>query len=277
MKPKFLSKFIIGLYVLTVVFWVLFVISTHYTGTLEGWRFSYLLKPFLIGMTLIPLAGGVIGLRNAIRWGGRKTVMGRSMLALGLGMVAWGGGMVIWNYYLFFTSVSVPYPSLADTIFVLSWPLWTYGIIVLSKALGIRFAMRGMSKSFWLLPITVALISVYLIVFMARGGIIYDNPLKLFFDLFYPLGDIVILSVTTSVYFALHKYFGGVYKVPVLILLSGFLLNYLGDFVFAYTTTQGTYFNGHLSDFLYTTAMFMLSLSLSMITPEILDFQNAAQ
>jgi len=275
MKIKVPSKLIITLYVVTALFWVMFVVSTKYTGTLEGWKFDYLLKPFLLGMTLLPLIGGIIGIKNAASWGGHKTVMGRSTLALGLGMIAWAGGMVIWNYYLFFTTVSVPYPSVADAIFVLSWPLWTYGILQLSKANGIKFALRKMSKAIFLIPLLVILVSIYLLVFMARGGITYDNPIKLFFDLFYPLGDIVILSVTASVYFALRKFLGGIYKTPTLILLFGFALNYFSDFLFSYTTTKGTYFNGHLADFLFTTTMFILSLGLSMITPDILDLKNS--
>lgn len=261
---------VIALYVLSFIFWVAFVGTTHYTSTLSGWQYAYLLIPFLIGETIIPLAGGIIGLHNATKWG-KKTVMGRSSLALGLGMLAWSGGMIIWNYYLFLTTVSVPYPSLADAIFILSWPLWTYGIIQLSKAFGIKFAFRKTGKAFLLIPIILAVFSVYLIGNVARGGITYSNPVKLFFDLFYPLGDIVILSVTASVYLLLRKYMGGVYKAPALILFFGFLLNYIGDFWFSYTTTQGTYFNGAFPDLLYTTTMFVLSVGLSLLTPAILD------
>ncbi|MEI7719727.1 MAG: hypothetical protein WCI89_00765 [bacterium] len=245
--------------------------KTGYTATLKGPNFSYLLKPFLVGMTFLPLVGGFIGLRNAFRWGGVKSIVGRSSFALSLGLVAWAGGMFIWNYYLFFTTVSVPYPSLADAIFVLSWPLWTYGIWKLSEAMGVRFALRNMNKNFFILPVVVILLSAYLLVYVARGGITYDNPLKLFFDLFYPLGDIVILTVTASVYFLSRNYLGGVYKTPILMLLFGFVMNYFSDFLFSYTTTNGTYFNGHLVDFLFTTAMFVLSVGLSMLNPMILD------
>ena len=277
MKLKVPSKIIIALYAITALFWIAFVVSSKYTGTLEGWKFTYLLKPFLIGMTLIPLIGGMFGIRNAISWGGGKTIMGKSTAALGLGLIAWSGGMIIWNYYLFFTTISVPYPSIADAIFVLSWPLWTYGILQLSKANGIKFAMQKMGKGFLWIPIAITFISVYLLVYVARGGISYDNnPFKLFFDLFYPLGDIVILSVTASVYMLLRKFIGGMYKFPTLLLMVGFSLNYAADFLFSYTTTKGTYFNGHFADFLFTTTMFVLALALSMITPDILDLKRSA-
>lgn len=272
MKLSLPSKIIVLLYAVICAFWISLVVVSKYSlansGVLET------LQHFTqIPLVILPLVGGIIGLRNAFNWGGVKSIVGRSSLALSLGVIAWAGGMIIWNYYLFFTDISVPYPSAADAIFILSWPLWTYGIWKLSEAIGIKFALRKMSKSFFIIPILLILFSVYLIVFVARGGITYDNPLKLFFDLFYPLGDIVILTVTASVYLILRKFLGGVYKIPVLILMFGFLLNYFGDFLFVYTTTKGTYFNGHFADFLYTTSMFVLSLSLSMLSPKILDFK----
>ncbi len=273
MLNKF-SKIIIFIYAITAIFWFLFIFSTQYSGTLEGWKFEYLLKPFLIGMTVLPLVGGIIGLLNSKHWGGYKSIFGKSIMGLSLGMIAWGGGMIIWNYYLFFTTVTVPYPSLADAVFILSWPLWTYGILKLSKVIGAHFAARQKSgKSFIIfIPIIIIAISVYLLVYVARGGIVFDQDfLKLFFDLFYPLGDIVILSVTVLVYLLSKNYLGGMYKVPVLLLMIGFLMNYFSDFLFSYVTTKGTYFNGHLADFLFTTTMFILALSLSMFNPKVLE------
>lgn len=271
MKSGQPSKIIILVYVITGILWLLFVWKTQYTATLEGPSFSYFLRPFLVGMTLLPLIGGIIGLRNSFKWGGIKSVVGRSSLALSLGLIAWSGGMVIWNYYLFFTEISVPYPSAADIIFILSWPLWTYGIWELSEAVGIKFAWQKVKKGFLIIPLLVTLFSVYLLMYVARGGVTYENFPKLFFDLFYPLGDIVILTVTVSIFLLLRKFLGGIYKVPIFILLFGFLLNYISDFLFSYTTTKETYFNGHVVDFLFMTTMFVLSIGLSMLNPSILN------
>lgn len=276
MKLKSPTKIIIALYAIIVLFWIVLEIITKYSFVTSDTLLN--LQHFTqIPLAILPFVGGVIGLSNAHKWGGRKSIMGRSTLALALGLIAWSGGMIIWNYYLFFTTISVPYPSMADAIFVLSWPLWTYGILQLSKAIGIKFAFRKIGKSFFVIPLILILISIYLLVYVARGGITYENPLKLFFDLFYPLGDIVILSVTASIYVLLRKYLGGVYKLPTLMLIVGFVLNYISDFVFSYTTTKGTYFNGHYVDFLFTTTMFVLSVGLSMITPDILDLKKSVQ
>jgi hypothetical protein len=276
MKLQIPSKIIIALYAVIVVFWIVLIVISQY-GLVDANTLQTLQHFTQIPLAVLPLVGGILGLRNASTWGGRKSIMGRGTLALSLGLIAWAGGMIVWNYYLFFTAISVPYPSLADGIFVLSWPFWTYGILQLSKAMGIQVALRKMSKGFYLLPLVIIAMSVYLLVFVARGGITYDNPFKLFFNLFYPLGDVVILSVTASIYFALRKFLGGVYKIPTLMLLAAFVLNYFSDFLFSYTTTKGTYYNGHFVDFLFTTTMFVLSLGLTMITTEILDLPKPEQ
>jgi len=267
-KLSVYSQVVIGLYAASASFWFLFVVHSRYSPTLEGWIFNYLLTPFLVGMTILPLISGVFGIRNALGWGGFKSLMGRSTLGIGLGLIAWGGGMVIWNWYLFFGQVEVPYPSAADFVFALSWPLWTYGLYQLAKIIGIPYALRNQLNRVFLvlITLTVAVIALYLVIVVARDGITYENPQKLFFDLFYPLGDVVILAFTVLVYFFCRKALGGVYKTPILILFAGFIMNFISDFMFSYTTTQGTYFNGHYVDFLFVTTMFVLSLGLSMLS-----------
>src|SRR3989344_6672865 len=208
------SLLIIILYIITVIFWLYFVFATKYTTTLEGWKYEYLLKPFLIGMTVIPLVGGLFGIKNALNWGGMKSVLGRSVLGISLGLLAWAGGMVIWNYYLFFTVVEVPYPSLADVIFILSWPLWTYGLLQLSRAIGLRFAWKNLShkKSIFFISGIIILLSVYLIFGVARdwGVSFTDLNIKLFFDIFYPIGSIVISTLVFLIYWLSKGFLGGI-------------------------------------------------------------------
>ncbi len=278
MKLNTPSKIIISLYVITTFFWFLFIVTTKYTATLEGWKFEYLLKSFLVGMTILPLVGGLLGLKNAFDWGGRKSVLGRAVLGISLGLITWAGGMIVWNYYLFFTNIEVPYPSLADAIFILSWPLWIYGLMQLSKVIGIKFAWRNLSNRIYIFFFSgiIILLSVYLIFGVARDWTLtFDgDAIKLFFDLFYPIGSIVISTLVLIIYWLSKKFLGGVYKSSIIVLFIGFILNYASDFTFSLTTTNETYFNGHFVDFMFTTAMFTLSLGLSMLNSKILELKK---
>jgi len=252
---------------------ITFLVTTIYVLTAICWLVFWL-KPFLIGMTVLPILGGVFGLYRASEWGGLKSAVGRSLTFLSLGMIFWGGGMVIWNYYFFLGIEEVPYPSWADASFILSWPLWALGVISLSRATGVKFALRRVKGKLqiFLIPLTALAASYYMLIVVARGGVLDlagSSGIKIFFDLFYPIGTAVILAMALTFFSLSREFLGGRYKAPIVVLIVGFMVNYLSDFTFSLTTTNETYFNGHFVDPLFTTAMFLLSLSLSMMKPPI--------
>ena len=264
MKQSKLFKVVVILYAITVVFWLtLIVISKYYLA--EESTVSFLKLLTQIPLMVIPLVGGILGLKNSISWGGTKSIIGRSILFLSLGLLAWGCGMIVWNYYIFFTNIEIPYPSFADVGYVLGLFFLIFGVWQLSKVVGVNFALRTRRGKLLLLliPLVVIGASIYLLVYVARGGVLIDTSggyLKLFFDLLYPLGDVVNLTITVSIFLLSLRFLGGKYKVPILMLLAGFVMFYIADFSFSYTITVGTYYNGYYPDFLFTTTMFILSL-----------------
>jgi hypothetical protein len=102
-------------------------------------------------------------------------------------------------------------------------------------------------------------------VFVARGGIfdISGDWIKIFFDIAYPLFDVIVLAIGGLVFGLSFKYLGGRYKWPVLITLFGFVINYFADFGFSYTTTVGSFYNGSWVDLLFTSAMFVISFGVN--------------
>lgn len=221
----------------------------------------------------IPLVGGINGLTVAKHWGSFQSAVGRAIIFLSLGLISWGFGTYIFSgVYNFLLHVEVPYPSLADVGYIISLPLWAIGIIQLSRATGAKYGLRsskGKVLSF-LVPALVIALSYYLLVVVARGGSIdFSDPaiLKLFFDLAYPIGDVVILTLATSVYALSYNYFGGLYKKVIYTILLGFVLMYLADFSFSYSTTLNTFYPADWVDLLFTTAMFVLSVGVAMFYP----------
>ena len=106
---------------------------------------------------------------------------------------------------------------------------------------------------------------------MARDGVIDTSDseiLKLFFDFAYPVGDLLILTVVTLVYSLSYRYLGGIFKNAVYLILLGFILMYLADFAFSYTTTTETFYPANWVDLLFTTAMFIIVLGVSQFTPK---------
>lgn len=219
---------------------------------------------------IIPLLSGFYGLFLAQRWGGLESSTGKALSFLSLGLITWGIGMAIWLYYNIILGIAVPYPSFADAAFIISWPLWGIGAAFLSTTTGARFGARGKGRvMLFAIPLAVIAFSYYFLVTVARQGIIstYEDGLKTFFDLAYPIGDVVILSVALLIIGLSYKYFGGMYKAAIYLILGAFVVNYFADFTFSYTTSLGTYYNGSLADILFATAMFVFGVGIALFDP----------
>ena len=219
---------------------------------------------------IIPLLSGIYGLFLAQRWGGMKSAVGKAMSFLSLGLITWGVGMAVWLYYNIILNVEVPYPSLADAAFIISWPLWGIGAAFLSIATGAKFGAQGKGRIIlFAIPLTIIASSYYFLVTIARQGVVstYEDGLKTFFDLAYPIGDVVILSVALLIIGLSYKYFGGIYKIAIYLILSAFVVNYFADFTFSYTTSLGTYYNGSLADILFATTMFIFGVGIALLDP----------
>lgn len=264
-KASSMIKFLITYYSVIVLWW-LFLFFTGSVNNLNNYLFA-----FCFG--LIPLFGGIFGIVNFNKWGFFKSFIGKGLLFISLGLATWGIGQVIFSYYNLFLNVEVPYPSLADASFILSWPLWGVGVFYLSKATGMKFGLRSKigQSTFLIIPLITIALSYYFLVIIARDGVLADSGgyFKLFFDLAYPIGDVVILTMVALVYILSFNYLGGKFKVAINLILIGFVINYIADFSFSYSTTVETFFSANWVDLVFATAMFTLSLGVTMLNPRI--------
>jgi len=223
--------------------------------------YNYLYS-FLFG--LIPLFGGLIAMFRSKVWGGLRSAIGKAVFFIGLGIFLWGCGELIWSYYNFFMNVPAPYPSLADIGFAPSIFFYGLGTAFLAKAIGAKFGLRNkLAKVFVILaPIIILAFSYYILVTVARGGVLVpegETMLKTILDIAYPLGSFVALTIAIILSGLSFKYLGGRYKFDIYAILLGLGVMFIGDTVFSYTTTVGTYYNANFGDLLLTTGLFLLS------------------
>lgn len=218
---------------------------------------------FLFG--LVPLVGGVIGMFRSKVWGGLRSTLGRAVFFVSLGLVCWGVGESIWSYYNFFENVAAPYPSWADLGFAPSIFFWVIGAGFLSHASGawLRLKRSWHAKTYTALAIAgLTVLSYYLLVKVARNNTLVpegETLLKVILDIAYPLGDFLGAILAFLVITLSFKYLGGLYKYAIGAVLLGLGVMYVGDFVFSYTTTVGTYYNADWGDLLLSTGLFLLT------------------
>lgn len=230
------------------------------------------------GLGLISVIGAVVGILNAKKWGFFKSSMGKAVLFLSIGLLTWGIGTLLFAYYNMFLQVDIPYPSFADLFYIISWPLWALSIFHLSKATGARFQLNNSVGKLLvvIVPIIAIVFSYYILIIVARDGVVVSstNPLKTFFDLVYPIGDVVILTATLLIYTLSFNFLGGFFKWPIILILLGFAFNYISDFNFVFGVTKGTYFVANWVDLLYTVSFFLLGLGVSMADPNMINVSN---
>lgn len=262
MKITKASVFLTGFYVALLIWWL--------TINLFNVRDTPFNIAFAFAYGLIPIIGGLTGLMSSDKWGLFKSAMGKALFFLSIGLITWGMGEMIWSYYNFVLKIEIPYPSAADGFFLISWPLWIIGVYYLSRATGARFGLKHSTGKaiLFIFPIIAIVASYYLLIVVARDGVIssWEGASKVFFDLAYPILDVVILIEAMLIYGLSMRYLGGRYKWAVLITLSGFIFNYMADFAFSYTTTVGTFFNGNWVDLVFTTAVFVLSFGINSLS-----------
>ena len=269
-KTKVLGA--IGL--LTVIWWVIMTVThTRFTQ----WNYWY-----QILLAIIPLLGAGYGFANSAKWGGLRSRLGQATFFIAAGLATWGIGQCYWAYVTIRGYSEVPYPSLADVGYIASWPLWTVGIVLLSLAAGARFSARKHAPlklygGVLAMSVAIMVVSYYLLIVFARDGLALDgqSPVRKFFDLAYPIGDVVILTIAALSWTFLFRYLGGRYRLTIGLIIAGYALNYLTDFTFSYVTTAETYYNGHFVDLMFPAVMTILSVGLATLEPPKITHESA--
>ncbi len=259
------SKLIFYYFVFIFIWWAIYYVTGK--ATIDG-EVTFGGALYQVAFGLIPLLGGLLGLLKSKKWGGTKSYVGRALLFISIGAICWGVGQMVWSvYYNILNNVDIPYPSLADVGYSLSFPFLALGLFNLSKATGARFSIRHPKGKLLALFIAAGVIVVayYLLIVVGRGGVIdfTEGGLKLFFDLAYPIGDFLILLSSLLIYGLSYNYLGGRYKISILCVILGLVVLFFGDFSFSYTTTVGTYYNGTWVDMILPTAWMLIVLGVN--------------
>lgn len=262
MKINRYTVFLTGFYISSFIYYLAGIQSSQTKDLPINLMFS-------VSNGILAFIGGGTGLLISRHWGGSKSAVGKAILLMSLGTVSWSLGNAIWSFYNFALHQEVPYPSLADFGFALAVPLWIIGVFYLSKATGAKFSLQKLRGRVMLivLPVIAAIFSYYFLFVIARGSsfAVEGGLLKIFFDFYYPLGDWIILTMSFLIFGLSLKYLGGRFRWPVFIILIGFILMFIADFSFSYTTTVNTYFNGSYPDLLFATALFVLSFGINSL------------
>ncbi len=269
--PTKTTRILLVLYVASVAWWLtIFVRGIQYT--LE----NYLIA---VPQVTLPFVGAIGVLSQVHRL---KQLPFRQKMAcvfLSAGLIAWACGIIIFAFYNIFLGIEAPYPSLADIGFLIAPFLWFIGLVYFYRALNLPLQMKKAVGTFWFfcLPVAVVVFLYYFLLIAAGGGFPELDFMhgKFFFDTAYPLADVFTMTILGLMLLGvLFKLVTKRCMYVIAVFISGFAVNYFGNFSFSYTTSAGTYFVASYVDFLFFTAMFMIALGTNLLVN--LDLQPKA-
>lgn len=248
------TYWILFLYIIVLIWWI--KLQFRALGSSETYLFNWFYG-------LIGLSGGLYGIKLSLtKWGGWKSVIGKGIILLPLGLIGQWFGLQVWTYYNVVVKVEVPYPSLADLGYFALIPAYTLGAWMFAHASGAKFSLRTKSGKILALIIPfIALVIAYAL-FLKDIGFDLSNPVKLFLDIGYPLGEIIPVSIALFTFTLSRNLLGGTMKSRILYLVGAFFFQFLTEYAFLYAAGAATYVNGGFNDLMYATSYTIMSLGL---------------
>jgi hypothetical protein len=190
-------------------------------------------------------SAGVLGLVSSIRLG--KSLPGFLSLGFAVGLIVWMLGLAVYSYTYLIAGVDLPYVSLADVFYFLSYPPMIFGCIGL-----LRLFAPSLRKADW---VVMAVVGASLFIATVDYVVIpsvqtLSGPLEVLTTVPYPLLDVLVFLLLLPLVFAFRK---GMFQAPYTLLALGAFLVALGDLVFTYVNLEIGYYDGHPLDLLWFT------------------------
>lgn len=211
---------------------------------------------------LIALYGAIWGLYIAQKWGGIKSVLGRSILFFSAGLFAQEIGQLIYSYYIIIAHIEVPYPSMGDVFFYSAIPLYIVAVIFLAQASGVHVSLRSFGNKLQAILIPVVILAFSYYFFLQEYSFDWTAPLKMILDFGVPLGQAIYISLAILTYTLTRGVLGGMMKNKVLFILFALLAQYIADWTFLYQASRGIWSGGGINDYMYLCAYFIMTLGL---------------
>lgn len=209
------------------------------------------------------LFGGLYGISISKKWGGIRSLVGKSILLLSFGLLFQELGQLSYNYYLFILHVEeIPYPSIGDAFFLASTPLYACSCWLLVKATWTNSIIKNSFNKFIVITIPLMILLVSKILFLPNYQFDWSNPLLIFFDIGYPIGQAIYITIALLAYLLSRKYLGGNLKWPIIIIIIALILQYIADYMFSYQYNNGTWAPGELNDFTFFLGYFVMTYGL---------------
>lgn len=253
-KKQWEAKVLVVFFLIFTFWWITLQIPQTRTD------FSNMLFGGLYG--IVALWGGIWGIRIALKWGGIKSLFGKSILMFTLGLLSQEVGQIAYFYYVFFLNQPVPYPSVGDYFFWATIPLYILGVIYLAQASGVHISLQSVKGKLQAVLIPSAVLIACYAIFLSGYTFDISQPVKTAIDLGVPIGEGIYISIALLTYTLTRGVLGGMMKNKVLFIIIALLAEFIADWVFLYQVSREIWYAGGVNDYMYLVAYTLMALAL---------------
>lgn len=247
----------LSLIFLVLSIWWGFIYSNNYIDTIHN-------NLYTVTYPILSLLGSILGALSAIKWGGYKSYIGKSIIFLSLGLFSQFFGQFVYAYYIYILDTEA-FPSVGDIGYFGSIVFYFFGAIYLGLAMGIGRQLKEFKNIF--LIILVALVSFSIVYGFFLRNYIFDKSelLTSILNYAYPIGQSIYLALTVSILLLSFNYAKGLMRFPVLVLLFALTTQFFADFMFLFQTNNDSWYVGGVNDFIYSISYFLMGAGLLYI------------
>lgn len=268
-KKEWQAQVAVLLFTLLTIWWAInnFIIGNENIGYDTFFDFGGLYG-------IMALLGGIWGISISRKWGGTKSIVGKAIIIFSLGLFAQEFGQLSYALHNDILKEPGAYPSLGDIGFFGSVLLYVYGIILLAKASGVKIGLKSFESRIRAIFIPLAMLAVGYFLFLQGYEFDWTNPIKVFLDFGYPMGQAIYISIAFLTYLLSRNILGGIMKGKILFILFALCIQFLSDYTFLYQSSRGTWSVGEINDYMYLVAYFFMTLGLLQLNTVLAKLRN---
>ncbi len=211
---------------------------------------------------LLAALGGVYGLMISRYFNGRKSMLGRAVLAFTAGLFLQVFGVIAYVAYGWFEHVTIAYPSIADIGYFGSIFAYIYGIFTLARYAGVTTSFQSLARKVLVFAVPLIMFAFSYLTFLKGYEFDGSNLSKIFLDFGYPILETAYVSLALLVMLFSIKLQGGIFKKPVLFLVFALVVQYTADSFFVYQANAGTWYFAGVNDYSYALSYFIMTLAI---------------
>jgi hypothetical protein len=193
------------------------------------------------GLIAFMSAAAILGIISYMRLG--KSLFSSISLGIAVGLISWVLGLAVYTYTYYIANADLPYVSIADLFYLMSYPPMIWGALGLLRLFG-----RSLDRVEWtIVAVSGAALCLLMIPYVIVPSIEGLTALEALVTIVYPLMDTVVFLLILPLVFAFRK---GVFGFSFAMIASGTALYALGDVALAYVNVTTGYYDGHPLDLL---------------------------